>query len=310
MSLAYSLPRQLHEETFMDKILSFVLVSLFISACATVNEDKDSQTAETQEVPAPETQVVETASSSTDSVKHESDQLHGAASRTLSKQEIRSLQSQLKAAGFDPGPLDGVLGVKTTSALRRLQLGCANLNDLLNNFGTFQQSGGMQTAKQTAPDRTFGADETRLIQVRLKEAGFDGGPIDGVMGSRTRSALFRFQSGCAIVKHLPAYLKTEPQTAERFPNPTSSAEKQPQAALSKSSQAVASTKDEAGKMNVATDKTPSRDEVRLLQAQLKAAGFDPGPFDGLLGPKTQSALQQYRVFQGSRKPVSGVGLKY
>jgi peptidoglycan hydrolase-like protein with peptidoglycan-binding domain len=296
----------------MDKILSFVLVFLFMSACATVIEDKDSQTAETQAVPAPEIQVVEAASPSTDSIKHESDKLHGAASRTLSKQEIRSLQSQLKAAGFDPGPLDGVLGAKTTLALRRLQLGCANLNDLLENpdFGTFQQSGGMQTAKQSPADRTFGADETRLIQVRLKEAGFDGGPIDGVMGSRTRSALLRFQSGCAIVKDLPAYLKTEPQTAERLPNPTSSAEKQPQAALSKSSQAVASTKDEAGKMNVATDKTPSRDEVRLLQAQLKAAGFDPGPFDGLLGPKTQSALQQYRVFQGSRKPVSGVGLKY
>jgi hypothetical protein len=29
-----------------------------------------------------------------------------------------------------------------------------------------------------------------------------------------------------------------------------------------------------------------------------------------LGPKTQSALQQYRVLQGSRKPISGVGLKY
>jgi len=294
----------------MDKILSFVLVFLFISACATVIEDKDSQTAETQAVPAPEIQVVEAASPSTDSIKHESDKLDGAASRTLSKQEIRSLQSQLKAVGFDPGPLDGLLGAKTTLALRRLQLGCANLNDLLENpdFGTLQQSGGMQTAKQSAADRTFGADETRLIQVRLKEAGFDGGPIDGVMGSRTRSALLRFQSGCAIVKDLPAYLKTE--IAERLPNPTSSAEKQPQAALSKSSQAVASTKDEAGKMNVATDKTPSRDEVRLLQAQLKAAGFDPGPFDGLLGPKTQSALQQYRVFQGSRKPVSGVGLKY
>jgi peptidoglycan hydrolase-like protein with peptidoglycan-binding domain len=296
----------------MDKILSFVLVFLFMSACATVIEDKDSQTAETQAVPAAEIQVVEAASPSTDSIKHESDKLHGAASRTLSKQEIRSLQSQLKAAGFDPGPLDGVLGAKTTLALRRLQLGCANLNDLLENpdFGTFQQSGGMQTAKQSPADRTFGADETRLIQVRLKEAGFDSGPIDGVMGSRTRSALLRFQSGCAIVKDLPAFLKTEPQTAERLPNPTSSAEKQPQAALSKSSQAVASTKDEAGKMNVATDKTPSRDEVRLLQAQLKAAGFDPGPFDGLLGPKTQSALQQYRVFQGSRKPVSRVGLKY
>jgi peptidoglycan hydrolase-like protein with peptidoglycan-binding domain len=296
----------------MDKILSFVLVFLFMSACATVIEDNGSQTAETQTVPAPETQVVEAASPSPDAIKHESDQLHGATSRALSKQEIRSLQSQLKAAGFDPGPLDGVLGGKTTSALRRLQLGCANLKDLLDNpdFGTFQPSGGMQTAKQRATDRTLGADETRLIQVRLKEAGFDGGPIDGVMGSRTRSALLRFQSGCAIVKDLPAYLKTEPQTAERLPSPTSASEKQPQPALAKSSQAVASTKDEAGKVNVPTDKTPSRDKVRLLQAQLKAAGFDPGPFDGLLGPKTQSALQQYRVFQGSHKRVSGVGLNY
>jgi peptidoglycan hydrolase-like protein with peptidoglycan-binding domain len=296
----------------MDKILSFGLVFLFMSACATVIEDKDSQTAETQAVPAPETQVVEAASLSTDAIKHGSDQLHGAASRALSKQETRSLQSQLKAAGFDPGPLDGVLGAKTTSALRRLQLGCANLKDLLENpdFGTLQQSGGMQAAKQNVADRTFGTDEVRLIQVRLKEAGFDVGPIDGVMGSRTRSALLRFQSGCIIVKDLPSYLNNEPQTAARLPSPASASEKQPQRALSKSSPAIVSIKDEAGKVNVATDKTPSRDEVRLLQAQLKAAGFDPGPVDGLLGPKTQSALQHYRLFQGSRKPVSGVGLKY
>jgi peptidoglycan hydrolase-like protein with peptidoglycan-binding domain len=296
----------------MDKISSFVLVFLFISACTTVIEDKDSQTAETQAVPAPETQVVEAASLSTDSIKHGAEQLHGERSRILSKQEIMSLQSQLKAVGFDPGPLDGVLGAKTTSALHRLQLGCANLKDLLENpgFGTFQQLGGMQTAKQNVADGTFGADEIRLIQVRLKEAGFDVGPIDGVIGSRTRSALLRFQSGCVIVKDLPSYLNNEPQTAERLPSAASASEKQPKPVLSKSSPAVASIKEEAGKGNVATDNTPSRDEIRLLQAQLKAAGFDPGQFDGLLGPKTQFALHQYRVFQGSREPVSGVGLKY
>jgi peptidoglycan hydrolase-like protein with peptidoglycan-binding domain len=296
----------------MDKILSFVLVLLFMSACATVIEDGDSQTAETLAVPAPETQVVEATSSSEDSIKNESNELHGTATRGLTKQEIRFLQSQLKAAGFDPGPFDGVLGAKTTSALRRLQLGCANLKDLLDSpdFETLQPSGGVQTAKQRLEDRTFAADEIRLIQVRLKEAGFDGGPIDGVMGSRTRSALHRFQSGCTMVKDLPSYLKTEPQTAEGLPGPISASEKQFQREQSKPSQTVASTRDEGGKVNVATDKTPSRDEIRLLQAQLKAAGFDPGPFDGLLGPRTQSALQQYRVFQGSRKPMSGVGIKY
>ena len=293
----------------MDRTLSFALVFLFMSACATVNEDKDFQTVETQ---TPEIPVVEAASSSTDSIKHESSQVAGAANRILSKQEIKLLQSQLKAAGFDPGPLDGVLGTKTTSALRRLQLGCANLKDLLENpdFGTFQQLGGMQTAKQSVADRTFSADEIQLVQVRLKEAGFDVGPIDGFMGSRTRSALLRFQSGCIIVKDLPPYLNSEPQTAERLSSPASAAEKQSRPVLSKSSPAEASIKDEAGKVNVATDKTPSREEIRMLQTQLKAAGFDPGPFDGLLGPKTQSALQQYRAFQWVSKPLSGVGLKY
>jgi len=295
----------------MDRTLSFALVFLFMSACATVNEDQDLQTAETQAlaVQTAEIPVVEAASSSTDSIKQESGQV--APSRILSKQEIKLLQSQLKAAGFDPGPSDGVLGTKTTSALRRLQLGCANLKDLLENpdFGAFQQSRGMQTAKQGVGDRTFSADEIRLIQVRLKEAGFDVGPIDGSMGSRTRSALLRFQSGCIIVKDLPPYFNSESQTTERLSSPAV-AEKQPLPVLSKSSPAPASIKDEAGKVNVVTEKTPSREEIRLLQMQLKAAGFDPGPFDGLVGPKTQSALQQYRAFQGGSKPLSGVGLKY
>jgi peptidoglycan hydrolase-like protein with peptidoglycan-binding domain len=296
----------------MDKILSFVLVLLFMSACATVVEDGDSQTTETLAVPAPETQVIEAASSSRESIKNESNELHGTATRSLAKQEIRSLQSQLKAVGFDPGPLDGVLGAKTTSALRRLQMGCANLKDLLDNpdFETFQQSDGVQTAKQSPANETLGEDEIRLIQVRLKEAGFDVGLIDGVMGSRTRSALHRFQSGCTMVKNLPSYLKTEPQTAERLPSPLSASERQLQREPSKPFQAVASARDEAGKVHVVTDKTPSRDEIRLLQAQLKAAGFDPGPMDGFLGPRTQSALQQYRVFQGSRSAVSGVGIRY
>jgi peptidoglycan hydrolase-like protein with peptidoglycan-binding domain len=296
----------------MDKNLSFVLIFLFMSACATVIEDTDSQIAETQAVPASDTQVVEAASSSTDSIKPDSNQLHGTASKTLSKQEIRSLQSQLKAAGFDPGPFDGVLGTKTTSALRRLQLGCANLHDLLENpdFGTFQQSSGMQTEKPTLANRIFNPDEIRLIQVRLKEAGFDVGPIDGVTGSRTRSALLRFQTGCIIVKDLPPYFNSEPQTAQRLSSPASAAEKQPRSVLSKSSPAVVSMRDQASNVNVVTEKSRSREEIRLLQTQLKAAGFDPGPFDGLLGPKTQSALQQYRAFQGGPKPLSGVGIKY
>jgi peptidoglycan hydrolase-like protein with peptidoglycan-binding domain len=61
------------------------------------------------------------------------------------------------------------------------------------------------------------------------------------------------------------------------------------------------------------DKSPSREEIRLLQLKLKAAGFDPGPADGMLGPKTNSALEQYRMLHGSsnsRKLSSGIKFDY
>src|SRR5262249_14282433 len=39
---------------------------------------------------------------------------------------------------------------------------------------------------------------------------------------------------------------------------------------------------------------------RIGQAQdrLKAAGFDPGPLDGGLGPRTKEALRRYQASQG------------
>jgi hypothetical protein len=37
--------------------------------------------------------------------------------------------------------------------------------------------------------------------------------------------------------------------------------------------------------------------IRQVQQQLKQAGYDPGPIDGVLGPKTLAALQQYMETQ-------------
>ena len=37
------------------------------------------------------------------------------------------------------------------------------------------------------------------------------------------------------------------------------------------------------------------DEVLETQAWLKAFGFDPGPLDGLAGPKTTDAVKRYRT---------------
>jgi peptidoglycan hydrolase-like protein with peptidoglycan-binding domain len=44
----------------------------------------------------------------------------------------------------------------------------------------------------------------------------------------------------------------------------------------------------------------SQDEIRILQLRLRDAGFDPGPFDGIMGVKTKAALGQYEASQRTR----------
>jgi hypothetical protein len=52
-------------------------------------------------------------------------------------------------------------------------------------------------------------------------------------------------------------------------------------------------------------KPPGSKGSRVAQAQraLEAAGFDPGPLDGVLGPRTEAALRRFQEAQGL--PVSG-----
>src|SRR5262244_2073482 len=125
----------------MAKFLSIILVFL-LSACATVTEDNGSQVA--QELPpVAEIQPVESnASAPAEPARNE------VARKIPTKQEIKLIQAQLKAAGFDPGPVDGTIGAKTMSALRRLQSGCSNLKDLLEN-PTSGILGAMQTGKDS-----------------------------------------------------------------------------------------------------------------------------------------------------------------
>jgi hypothetical protein len=43
---------------------------------------------------------------------------------------------------------------------------------------------------------------------------------------------------------------------------------------------------------------PDQDSIRQAQIALRDAGFEPGRIDGMMGPKTQSALRQFQAAQG------------
>ena len=199
---------------------------------------------------------------------------------TLSLEEIRLFQARLKAVGFYAGPVDGIAGSKTRSGVLRLQSACANLKDLLETSTSeiFEGPGGSPAAKP-------GSQEIRLIQVRLKDAGFEPGPIDGRAGAKTRAAFLRFQAGCTTLKNLPAAWNQELRGDK--PSSRWAGEKSPPDPAQSIGMELASGA-------AAGNQVPGNEKIRQEQLRLRDAGFDPGPIDGILGPKTKAAMQRYQ----------------
>lgn len=222
------------------------------------------------------------------------------ARRTFTRDDIRLMQLRLREVGFDSGPIDGVAGAKTKSAVVRFQAGCSSASGMIEQWA----EAGSQSSPGNMPNR----QETQAIQTQLRNAGFNPGPIDGVFGSKTRSLLSQLRMNCPMSSDF----------VERID--------QANVVTSNSMGAVRGPENNPGKSLVSSpvrsevtrQPTPqparSQEEVRILQLQLRDAGFDPGPFDGVMGPRTQLALQQFQASQKIHKTkaalVSGVSGQY
>jgi len=94
----------------------------------------------------------------------------------------------------------------------------------------------------------------KRTQRALAQRGYNPGVADGLMGAKTRQAIQRFQKQQGII-------------VDEKPSP------------------------ELLALLEATENPPG---IQLAQASLKTLGFDPGPVDGQMGPKTVKALRTYQ----------------
>src|SRR5436309_9619561 len=111
--------------------------------------------------------------------------------------------------GKDPtqcSAVDGIIGPKTIAALHRFQSGCAMVKELLDETETdiSEKQTDSHALKLTAlASATPRKDDVRAIQARMRTAGFNPGPSDGILGPRTKSILVGVQSGCTLMRAFP-----------------------------------------------------------------------------------------------------------
>lgn len=204
----------------------------------------------------------------------------------LDQSDIRRLQIRLKQVGFDPGPADGIAGAKTKAALVRLQNACS----VWQSMRAESVKPGAEDSERSIPASTH---EVRLLQTQLHDAGFDSGPADGVFGARTKAAWTGVKEVCPTLGNFAGI--------SAYPVGAGEKEKATPVSVANTPHIAHVSNGAGGTAQDSWRPSQSREEIRILQLRLRDAGFDPGPFDGVMGPKTKLALQQYEASQRGKR---------
>ncbi|MCB2224176.1 MAG: peptidoglycan-binding protein [Actinobacteria bacterium] len=165
--------------------------------------------------------------------------------------------------------VDAYLALKAAEGNRVASSACAPLSP----SSATELLGGTRLLKVGAR-----GTDVRQLQQALASGGYDPGGVDGVFGPKTAAAVKAFQAARGI-------------TADGI---VGSESRRVLSNLLETSQ-YATALSPSGPILRPGDRGSA---VREIQAVLEAAGFDPGPVDGVYGPKTVAAVKAYQQQAG------------
>lgn len=184
--------------------------------------------------------------------------------------DVRTLQTALTRAGYDPGAINGVFGAQTERAVMQFQRVLGLPQDGIVGPRTWAFL--MPFVNEPDPDvlrRGSRGPMVVRLQNGLNSAGFNVGTVDGLFGTRTQAAVRAFQRSVGLpetgVVDLNTWLAIAPYLDSR---------------------SILLRRGDRGML------------VRIAQTALARAGFNPGTVDGIFGPNTQAAVRAFQQARG------------
>ena len=176
-------------------------------------------------------------------------------------EDVKYLQESLIKLGYSPGPIDGIFGPKTETAVRSFQIARGLVVDGIVGNNTWD---AINMTKSIVKIGSTGKT-IRYLQESLAKLGYNPGPIDGIFGPKTDTAVRSFQMNKGLVVDGIVGNNTW-------------------GAIDKAQSII-----RAGSTGEA---------VRYLQDSLTKLGYNPGPIDGMFGPKTETAVRSFQKAKG------------
>jgi peptidoglycan hydrolase-like protein with peptidoglycan-binding domain len=232
---------------------------------------------------------------------------------------LRSVKEQLQQMGHNPGQINGEWNNQVQQALMQFQQAqnlepTGNLNlETIEAMDVSQILQGRESAQQMQQQESLSAREqgaplfispaaVRNIQQRLQQAGHDPGEVDGKWGPATQSALKEYQQAAGLEPTGLASLRLLSEmgmdqelavlTGEDVRAGLQAGEGQQQRGYIGQEQASAQQNGWGAPLFI------SMDGARQIQQSLRDAGHDPGPIDGLWGPRTAEAAREFQNEKG------------
>ena len=187
----------------------------------------------------------------------------GRAPPELSSRQVAEIQDALHALGYDVGHRPGRLTDETRAAIRSYE---SDHGLLASGQPSAELLRHLRRSIETAPQAPAEADPDTIagIQGELRLRGYPIPRVTGQMDAPSRQAIREYQQGqgVAVTGEPSATLLAELRAASSEPVPT--------AAL-------------------------TREQRATVQRTLNARGYEAGPPDGVLGPRSLSAIRTFQA---------------